>query len=32
VPAPDCNHFTVVEELAQPGSALFAAALKLTQA
>lgn len=32
VPAPECNHFTVVEELAQPGSALFAAALKLTQA
>jgi arylformamidase len=31
-PALDCNHFTVVEQLAQPDTPLFAAALKLIQA
>jgi arylformamidase len=31
VPAPECNHFTVVDELAQPDSAMFATALRMMQ-
>jgi arylformamidase len=29
VPAPECNHFTVIDELAKPDGALFKAALRM---
>jgi len=31
VPAPECNHFTVVEELARADSAMFAALMRMMQ-
>lgn len=31
VPAPECNHFTIVDELARSDSALFATVLKMMQ-